>query len=113
MRWLFRRTAGVLLPRADSIWVRRAGDTRVHLWELATGQERGLLSGNHHLVTCLAFAADGKVLALGSSDASVRVWDPLAGKELRRFDGIGGWSIRWHSPATAIGWHRAAWTRPW
>ena len=68
----------------------KAGDTRVHLWELATGQERGHLKGNHHLVTCLAFAADGKVLALGSSDASVRLWDPLAGNELGRLEGHRG-----------------------
>jgi RNA polymerase sigma factor (sigma-70 family) len=68
----------------------KVGDTSVRLWELATGQERGRLSGNHHLVLCLAFAADGKILALGSSDGSVRVWDPLLGKELRCFEGHRG-----------------------
>ena len=69
----------------------KAGDTCVRLWELATGQERARLSGNHHLVTCLAFAPDGKFLALRRQDATVRpVWNPLIGKELRRFEGHRG-----------------------
>jgi predicted NACHT family NTPase len=68
----------------------KAGDTSVHLWELATGQERGRLGGNHRLGMCLAFAPNGNSLALGSSDGAVRLWDTIAGKELRRFEGHRG-----------------------
>jgi RNA polymerase sigma factor (sigma-70 family) len=68
----------------------QSGDTNVCLWEVATGQERARLSGNHHLVRSLTFAPDGRTLALGSSDGSVRLWDPRSGKELRRFDGHRG-----------------------
>jgi WD40 repeat protein len=57
---------------------------------LATGKKCSRLNGNHHLTKCLAFTPDGRLLALGSSDATVRVWDVMAVKELRCFEGHRG-----------------------
>jgi WD40 repeat protein len=37
-------------------------------------------------VTCLAFAPDGKMLASGGWDDTVRLWDPTTGKEVRKID---------------------------
>jgi predicted NACHT family NTPase len=48
------------------------------------------LKGHQNLVTSLAFSPDGKVLASGSSDSTVRLWRPATGKELRRFEGHRG-----------------------
>ena len=37
------------------------------------------LKGHKHTITCLAFSNDGKVLASGSKDGSVLLWD-VAGR---------------------------------
>jgi WD40 repeat protein len=42
--------------------------------------------GHEGPVTCLATSADGKVVASGSKDRTLRVWDATTGKELHNFD---------------------------
>ncbi len=41
-------------------------------------------------VTCLAFSPDGKSLASGARDGTLRLWDVETGNELRQFDGTLG-----------------------
>src|SRR5216684_288200 len=36
-------------------------------------------------IWCIAFSAEGKALITGSLDRSIRVWEPLTGRELARF----------------------------
>ncbi|MBC8003019.1 MAG: hypothetical protein H7X97_10575 [Opitutaceae bacterium] len=50
----------------------------VKLWNLQTGEVR-MLEGHNASVRCLAFAANGRFLASGSSDKTVRIWDPVSG----------------------------------
>jgi RNA polymerase sigma factor (sigma-70 family) len=52
----------------------------IHLWEVATGQERHRLAG--HLpgeIGALAMSADGRTLASGGYDSQVLVWDLTGG----------------------------------
>lgn len=44
-------------------------------------EPRGTLFGHAGRVTCVAWSADGKVLATGSDDGSVRLWDAATLKE--------------------------------
>jgi RNA polymerase sigma factor (sigma-70 family) len=84
------------------------GDT-VHLWELASGQERLRISHGGPVVTTLTFAPDGRALAAGYDGLhfkggpdgrtmaimpeerdKVRLWDTADGRQLHRFGGHGG-----------------------
>jgi WD40 repeat protein len=47
----------------------------VHLLDPRTGQARARLAGHLGVVHCLAFSADGKLLASGGADRLIHVWD--------------------------------------
>ena len=57
----------------------------MRLWEAATGRELFTLAGHTDDITAVAFAPDSKTLvsAGGGDDRTIKVWDAVAGKELR------------------------------
>jgi RNA polymerase sigma factor (sigma-70 family) len=55
-------------------------DKSVHLRDAESGVLLRAVEGHETQVTCLAFSADGKVLAAGSGDA-IKLWDPATGNE--------------------------------
>jgi WD40 repeat protein len=61
--------------------------TDVRLWELATGKELPPLRWQKRIVSVVRFTPDGKKLIVALSDNSIRLWDLVAGKEERRFNG--------------------------
>lgn len=62
----------------------------VSVRDAATGKELRRLEGHEETVWSLAFAPDGKTLASGGKDGSVRLWDPESGREVRRLEGHRG-----------------------
>jgi len=56
---------------------------QVVVWDAATGKRVGRPAGHAGSVTCLAYAADGKSLASGGIDKTVRLWDAATGEHLR------------------------------
>jgi hypothetical protein len=53
----------------------KTGRAKIQLRELASGQVRAEFSGHSGPVSSLALSADGKVLASGSCDTTVILWD--------------------------------------
>jgi RNA polymerase sigma factor (sigma-70 family) len=56
----------------------------IALWDLSSGKELGKLAGHKDTVCALAFSPDGKKLASSAWDATLRLWDLDARKELHK-----------------------------
>jgi WD40 repeat protein len=50
------------------------------LWDVSPGQATRILKGHCGLVTSVAFTVDGKTLASGSHDHTIRLWEPGSGR---------------------------------
>jgi WD40 repeat protein len=57
------------------------------LIEAATKQEIHSLVGHSDLVLTATFSADGRYVATGSFDSTIRLWDTSTGKQIRNFTG--------------------------
>lgn len=72
-------------------------DTAIRLWDLrralhaiqtqARPEPRASLAGHEGWVSSLSFSSDGRLLASGSMDHSIRIWDVPSGREMRRLQG--------------------------
>lgn len=62
-------------------------DTRIKLWNVATGQGLSILKGHESGVACLSFSPDGKTLASGDPDGTVKLWDIATGSNRATFEG--------------------------
>lgn len=53
----------------------------VTVWDMQTGKQTLALNGHVYWVTCLDFSRDGKRLASGSQDRTIKIWDAATGLE--------------------------------
>ena len=51
------------------------GTTPIMLWNVLTGEQIATLSGHPAYITALTFSNDGKLLASGSGDGTILLWD--------------------------------------
>jgi WD40 repeat protein len=74
-----RRVTGVRAASPDGRLL-ATGDLAVQLRDRATLQERAVVAGHTAWVSCLAFSPPGGLLASGSCDGTVCLWDPCGGR---------------------------------
>ena len=61
------------------------------LWDWKRGECCQQLQGHEDLVPCVAFSLDGRFLASGSADATIRLWDVKMGECCRILQGHSQW----------------------
>lgn len=66
--------------KAIRLWDRVTGRPKTTTRKNVTGQEMEALRGHHNYVHCIAFSPKGNILASGSYDEAVFLWDVRAGK---------------------------------
>jgi RNA polymerase sigma factor (sigma-70 family) len=54
----------------------------IHLWDMATGKKRVMISAHKGGVLALAFSRDSKTLASAGDDRTIRLWQTATGKNL-------------------------------
>ncbi len=72
---------------AGGEWAGSGKAASVVLWNIATGEEHLRLEGHRDGVMAVAYAPDGKSLASGSLDNTVRLWNVETGKEMHVLKG--------------------------
>ena len=65
---------------ADGKFLAVATDIGIWLYDTTTYQEVALLTAHTKAVKCLAFSPDGKILASGSDDNTIRLWSVDTGE---------------------------------
>ncbi|KAI3877489.1 hypothetical protein MKW92_051396, partial [Papaver armeniacum] len=65
-------------------------DDKGFLWKMGVGDWAQELQGHKDSVSTLAFSIDGQLLATGSLDGTIQVWDMPSGSLKCTLDGPGG-----------------------
>ncbi|MFM6741670.1 MAG: WD40 repeat domain-containing protein, partial [Microcystis panniformis] len=59
----------------------------IELWNVETGNEIRTLTGHNEQIYCVSFSSDGKTLASGSEDKTIKLWNVETGQEIRTLSG--------------------------
>ena len=60
---------------------------QVQLWDVTTGRMIGAIKGHSRAVSKVSFSRDGKLLATGGTDNTIKIWDVATRNELRMLSG--------------------------
>ena len=82
-------TVTVVAFTSDSRHVLSSGDSSIHLWDITTGKEAPRRFDGQHSgrIPAMALSADGRRLATGGDDRTIKIWDVATGKMLHSYAG--------------------------
>ena len=107
--WKLDAYNAVAFAEDQNIFATGHHDGRIHLWDTTSGKKRATLRGHGVLlgsvkfvedvvdkprgreISALAVSPDGRILASGSMDKTVRLWDTKKRKRLAILEGHNGW----------------------
>ncbi|KAG7886778.1 hypothetical protein KL938_000431 [Ogataea parapolymorpha] len=93
-------------PSTSGYFVTGAGDSTARLWDCHTQTIKATMNGHSNWVLCVAYSPFGDVVATGSMDGSVRLWDGKTGAPI-------GSSLTGHSKfVSSLAWEPAHLVQP-
>jgi WD40 repeat protein len=117
--FVFNGDAVAFAPDSKTVATLGAGTAR--LWDLATRKLITTIRGHTSYITGIAFSPDGKVLATGSNDGTVKLWKVAAARNgyeslvLLKEEGSSFPSLGFSRDGTvlAAGGNKGTWLRSW
>jgi WD40 repeat protein len=79
---------GFSLSRYGKTLVVAAGDGKIRLINVNTGEVQRTLTGHTNMVYTAKFSPDEKLIASSSRDRTARIWDAKTGRELQKLNGF-------------------------
>jgi WD40 repeat protein/predicted Ser/Thr protein kinase len=76
-------------PDGNRIISARGND--INIWDASNGKKLKTLSGHDDTIWSMSYSPDGKKIASGGKDKTVRIWDANTGAELMTLRGHGDW----------------------
>ncbi len=80
---LGKGTVNDIMFSPDNKWIMVGGSAGIWIYDATTGKELALLAGHTKPVTCIAISPYGDLLASGSYDRTMRLWNPHTGELLK------------------------------
>ena len=75
----------------DGRWLAAAGEKNILIWDSGSGTLLFQLSGHQGRVLCAIFSPDGRMLATGSTDRTIRLWNVAERREQAILKGHTSW----------------------
>lgn len=94
--WIVRSIWSVALsPDGTMLVSGHHSDSTVRVWNLNTGNMERILRGHVWAVNQVAYSPNGQMIASGSFDSNIKLWNPYTGRQIYNLNGPSDDPISW------------------